>query len=340
MNESGQFGSGQFSLKNVIVPLLQFGLGLGATLFLIVTLIGLLGAFDGEYDVVNHFRIFIVLPGVGLIVLALLLRSRVTGIVAAGALIIHGISLGPEVYAALRPTPETSGSQRVKIVTFNVANRYVDPVRLRRFIAREQPDVLVVQEAWGRGAQAVRGLSDLLPHSAHCMNVRRCNLAILSRFPVLTRKAQPQSPGGDIMRVVTAELSLNGQREPFRTVTVVNTHLSWPVPHERQERQFRELVRLASAPGHERMILAGDFNSTPWSHAMQRFDGSVPLNRVTRALPSWPAPVSIAGIEVPYPLLPIDHVLVGNRISRESVRRGPYLGSDHYPIIAELVISD
>ena len=339
MSDTDRFRSGQFNLKNVFAQLLRFGLGLGALVFLVVTLIGLLGAIDGEYDVVNHFRIFIVLPGLCVAGLALLMRSRVPAIFAACGLIIHGISLGPEVYAALRPTPETEGFQRIKVVTFNVANRFVDPGRFRRFIEREVPDVLVVQEAWGDGARAVMEVSDLLPHNAHCMNVRYCNVAILSRFPVLASTVHPQSPEG-VMRFVTAKLSLNGMREPSDTVTVVNTHLSWPVPHKRQERQFRKLVQIVSGADHERMILAGDFNSTPWSHAMQRFDAAVPLDRVTRALSSWPAPVSIAGVEIPYPLLPIDHVLVGAKIEREAVRRGPFLGSDHYPVIAELVVRE
>ena len=47
--------------------MLRGALGLAALSFMIVTLIGLYGAVDAGYDVVNHFRIWIVLPALPLL---------------------------------------------------------------------------------------------------------------------------------------------------------------------------------------------------------------------------------------------------------------------------------
>ena len=64
--------SDQFNLKNVFATMLRGALGLAALSFMIVTLIGLYGAVDAGYDVVNHFRIWIVLPALPLLLSFLL----------------------------------------------------------------------------------------------------------------------------------------------------------------------------------------------------------------------------------------------------------------------------
>ena len=77
------------------------------------------------------------------------------------------------------------------------------------------------------------------------------------------------------------------------------------------------------------VILVGDFNSTPWSHVMTRLRRKAGLNILSGIRPSWPATLGIS-------LMPIDHILVSPDIINLGVGRGPYLGSDHLPIIARL----
>ena len=57
------------------------------------------------------------------------------------------------------------------------------------------------------------------------------------------------------------------------------------------------------------------------------------LERRTKALFSWPA---YLGAKVPFPFLPIDHVYAGKAWRTVSVKRGPRLGSDHYPVFVTL----
>src|SRR5262249_39589120 len=77
-------------------------------------------------------------------------------------------------------------------------------------------------------------------------------------------------------------------------------------------------------------IIGGDFNATPWSWGLRRFDAVLGYERWTRALATWPAPAA----KKEYPLLPsfeflpIDHVLSTRNWRLIGVRRGPDLGSD------------
>ncbi len=351
MNQS-DIWSGQFNLKTVFATMFRVSLGLGAIVFMIVTLIGLLGAVDAGYDAVNHFRIFIVAPGLVMALLALLIRARTTAAITMTALFVHAFAIVPEVYAGWR-APQVAVEpaktpHRFKLVTFNMAFRHTNAERLRRFLENEKPDVLVLQEVSGKAVKIVDGLADLMPYRVHCMNERICDLALLSRHPITWQEIRRPSRAGlrlgldpNRTRLIRAMIDIGKLTgNAGQTINVLTTHLGWPLPHVRQESQFRQLVQIISATDADRTILAGDFNSTPWSYAMKKFDRSLPMLRITRALHSWPTKLSISGVSMPYPVLPIDHVFIGRHFHAENVRRGPYLGSDHYPVIAELALSE
>lgn len=101
--------------------------------------------------------------------------------------------------------------------------------------------------------------------------------------------------------------------------------------------QSRGLIEVVSHLPRERMILGGDFNSTPWSWDLQRLDREMGLIRRDRALATWPTGHS-GGWRwpAPVPFLPIDHLYAGPGWATVSVVRGPRLGSDHYPLVVTL----
>ena len=81
-------------------------------------------------------------------------------------------------------------------------------------------------------------------------------------------------------------------------------------------------------------IVLGDLNITPYSPSYRKYFGSSRLRNAVAAegwRPSWPSIFPVAWI-------PIDHVLVSEAISVKGVARGPFIWSDHFPIIARLVI--
>jgi endonuclease/exonuclease/phosphatase (EEP) superfamily protein YafD len=71
-------------------------------------------------------------------------------------------------------------------------------------------------------------------------------------------------------------------------------------------------------------------NATPWSHTFQELL-SAGLT-VPHFTPTWPSGWGRLGI-------PIDHVL-GRGVRITELRAGPALGSDHLPVLAEIVIAD
>ena len=78
------------------------------------------------------------------------------------------------------------------------------------------------------------------------------------------------------------------------------------------------------------VILGGDFNAAPWSHSVSK------LAKVTKTslLPGLRFAHSIRVIRgLPKVALPIDHILLPEG-AKGSAKVGPFIGSDHYPVIA------
>jgi endonuclease/exonuclease/phosphatase family metal-dependent hydrolase len=105
---------------------------------------------------------------------------------------------------------------------------------------------------------------------------------------------------------------------------MINTHLSI---------LFRErpgqVAAIAAEMVGEALVIAGDFNMTPWSAAYKTLARG--LKTATRFARTWPAPA---------PVVPIDHILFRGRL--ELLQGGAWTGggarsaSDHLPVVAEL----
>ena len=100
------------------------------------------------------------------------------------------------------------------------------------------------------------------------------------------------------------------------------------------------MARLAEAVApfdRASLIVAGDMNSTPWSYALRRQDKTLGLIRRTRGLFSWPAAeFGPWRLRTPLPFLAIDQVYAGSAWKTVSVTRGPFAGSDHFPVVVVL----
>lgn len=295
------------------------------------------GRFSDRLDVLTHFAPFWLAGGiVAGAVWALFVRREggfFTVVLAATAILSSATLMAPELVAADNLDPEPADGRTLKIVQFNVWGRNADPQGTVDWIMAQDPDVLVIQEGSDLEGSVARRLSARFAHRTICSEpLPGCNTAIfhdrppLARGGMVTPGAKPYLPA--------AWVTLPSPAGPF---TVVGTHHSWPYPAGPQQAQTRRLDEELERFDREALIVAGDFNSTPWSFSLRRQDRAFGLERRTRALPTWPTDrARRRRIRSPFPLLPIDHVYAGAAWRTVSVERGPRLGSDHYPVVVTL----
>lgn len=299
-------------------------------------LLSLGGSFSDRLDVLTHFAPLALAAASGILALAVLLargRLRRAAVLLCGtAVLATGALVAPELAAAARPLPPVPrAAERLRLLQFNVLFRNADPRATADYILRVDPDVVFLQEANARGAAVAEAIRARYPHQITCSGREgACGTRVLAkRRPLSTGALTPHGEDGSLGAAWMTLPLRNGGR-----ATVLGTHYTWPIPAGPQQAQSRALARTLRRFPRDNLIVAGDFNSTPWSFSLRRQDRAFGVERRTRALFSFPR--ALEGAPSPVPVLPIDHLYAGPGWRTVSVRRGPRTPSDHYPVVVEL----
>lgn len=307
----------------------------GAAGLAALALLSLGGSFSDRLDILTHFAPLVFAAALGVLLLVLFLRGRLRvagAALAATAMLVTGGLIAPELFAAARPLPRVPlEAERLRLLQYNVLFRNEDPAASADYVRRVNPDVVFMQEANARGAAVAALLRDRYPHQMTCSGpAGRCGTRVLAkRRPLSTGRLTPGNQDGSLGAAWMTLPLRNGGR-----ATVLSTHYTWPIPAGPQQAQSRALARTLKGFSSDTLIVAGDFNSTPWSFSLRRQDRAFGIARRTRAVFSFPR--MLEGLPSPVPLLPIDHVYAGPAWRTVSVGRGPRTPSDHYPIEVEL----
>ncbi len=155
------------------------------------------------------------------------------------------------------------------------------------------------------------------------------DIRFLSRYPLRTRQTfEPAlTTGRPALR-----LGLDVRGFPV-TVFALHTHpptSDWSLRARNETLDWLQ-DELASLDG--RAIVMGDLNTSAFSPRFAELirEGELACLSPWRcAVASWPT-------FVPFLLTPIDHILVSGEVAITSLRRGRFTGSDHFPIVAEIV---
>ena len=290
------------------------------------------GRWSARLDVLTHFLPMIL--GVAAITVLyaifaepLLAKLALVGFGGAG-MVLAGWLIAPEYLARRAPDAAADTPGQIKVIQLNAWRGNRDPEGTVRWLLAQDADIIVLQEA-----DIVGPLLKL--RSAYHASCDGCPVVIFS-------KAKPDvlhtpTPDDKRLGAPTAGVTLRDAQGEF---TVIGTHYTWPVHGGLQQSQSRSLARLLAGFPTQRLILTGDFNSTPWSFSRRRDDAMFGLERLTRGMFTWPARnIPKHGRGTPFPLLPIDHVYAGSGWRTVKVERGPRTGSDHYPVIVILAPS-
>jgi len=290
------------------------------------------GRWHHRFDILTHFAPFWLALGLISVAMALPFRSlrlrlllMLPGLVGATAALTLIV---PEYARKMSPYAPANAPRQIKLIQFNTWGGNAEIERTARWIADQDADVVVIEEA----SPAMRDA--ILRRRAYHVTCGRCTVMIFSRARPVASNAPKHPHFWPYLPLARATFA--GKDGGF---TVLGTHYTWPTDGEAQQRQGQKLNDLMAGFDRSRLILAGDLNSTPWSFTRRREDKMFGMERRTRALFSWPARnftrhrlLSLA------PWLPIDHVYAGSAWRTVSVERGPRLGSDHYPVIVRLAL--
>lgn len=311
---------------SLIVKLLAL---LGIIIGLIVTALGVAAVKWPVLDIVNDGLPFVVMGAVMTFALALI--SREPRLVFASALVL-ALNLMLVFIGYQGGAPKAaSGSQRfLRVVTFNIWEGNPGLGEIASFLRSTNADVVVLEELSADKAEKLHGvLGSLYPYT-----IGKDGIVIFSKFEGtgegnISRPSFQEGQPVPILRWAT--LDVNGRKVDF-----AGAHLARPFYPELQARDLAAVTNFARSHIGP-MILAGDFNATPWSKGLQGLEAGSGLLRFNTFHPTWPMQWDSRKL---FPVVAIDHVFASPGYEKIDIMPGPRLGSDHRAVIADIAIGD
>ncbi len=276
-------------------------------------------------EMINHFRPFMLLGILFIILLSLLLKKK-TAAITSGAFLAFHMLLACTSWSyrnKINLVEIRSDINPVKLITFNINYGNSDLKQAQQFLAKEKADIIVFQEVTSKHASLLNALKNLYPHQLSCAHTPDCNLAILSKKAWVTAKTRNRTDFTP--PAIIATFSSSEQK-----YTIIGTHIAWPFQPNKQVRDLIWLEKFANSR-KEPLIIAGDFNHTPWSWRLTRFAHSTGLRRHGTFGASWPAGKL-------FPAFLIDNIFSSGEVENIKTWIGPDLNSDHLPVISIIKI--
>jgi endonuclease/exonuclease/phosphatase (EEP) superfamily protein YafD len=309
---------------------------LAALLTLLATGMALLARAWWGFELFSHFPLHYLAGQCFALLVFLLHRHR--GVHPAWLLLVlvaavpNVMAVGPYLPGLFRDANAGAGRDSFTLVAANLLYTADDAGPVLDYVARRDPDLLVLSEytpRWGRAL--AEALDHRYPYALVLPRQGAWGMALYSRHP-LREAAVVDLDGGEAVNIrAVVEL-------PRGALEVWGLHLASPTAPDRaalRSRQLAELARQLAVPAPAGMprIVAGDFNTTAFSPLFRDLLRSSGLRDARRPFglqvtwPAWPVPLWIA----------IDQVLAGDGVTVHRLDSGPPIGSDHFPV--EVVFS-
>lgn len=284
---------------------------------------GALGRHFWFLDLFANFRVqYAVLFALLTVLLLISRRWLFAGLAGLGA----ALSTAAVLAHFVTPESEAASSQpSLRVVTFNTWYRNDDIAGIGRYLTGTDADVIVLQELSQARAMQLRSHLRSYPYSF--TEPGEPGAVIFSRWPIVAATQLALSAQG--ARAARVSIDWRGT-----VVSLLGVHLHWPLGPRNAQLRNEELRAIAAIgrAADQPLIVAGDFNATVWSAHFRDVLSNSPLRDCAAGLgmsPSWPSQFPPAGIR-------IDHCLASPHWRALHARTGPALGSDHFPVIADL----
>lgn len=224
-----------------------------------------------------------------------------------------------------------SDAETLRVISYNMQYRNTSYEDIARYMVESKADVIVISELTAESYTILQGmLREAYPFGYHEVGDGAFSIGMFSASTATTVSpiifADAGIPSLEISTVI-------GDEE----LIILGTH---PVPPtsaiyaKSRNTQFEQLAVYTSEVDTALMVV-GDLNVTPWSPYFSDLldDGNLQDGRSGFGLQqSWPKQ---------WPALfriPIDHTLINDHVKIISRETGPFLGSDHRPIVVDVAV--
>jgi endonuclease/exonuclease/phosphatase (EEP) superfamily protein YafD len=259
---------------------------------------------------------------------AIVLRMRLTLLVALGLVVVHTLWMLPRLTA---DGGVQAGGTRLRVMTSNAYFGEASADRLTALVRRERVDLLAVEEFTPELAAGLErtGLSRELPYRVGRAESGAAGLALYSRYPLTEDRLLPERT---TMPMPGATLDLGGHRVRIQGVHTI------PPMRGQVGRWAHDLDAVRREAERRTMpsIFLGDFNATLDNASFRTLTDAglrdAHEERGSGLVRTWPM-ANFHGFPA---LFAIDHVMVAGGVDVVSVSEHRVPHSDHAAVVAEV----
>jgi endonuclease/exonuclease/phosphatase (EEP) superfamily protein YafD len=262
--------------------------------------------------------------------------KRLLGVTAA-ALATQLLQIRPYTRLARREVMSGKGNSDLSILTANVLQQNRRTEVYRELISEWQPDVILLTETDEWWAKEMQYLKEMYPFVVECPLNNTYGMILYSRLELLNP---------EVRFLVKDEIPSIKTRVRLRNGGAMWLYAVHPEPPASRKPDKtprgsgpRDVELLLLAEELERMneptVVVGDFNDVAWSHTTRLF------KRLSRLLDPRRGRGMFNTFHADYPVFryPLDHLFHSEHMVLVDFHRGPYTGSDHFPIFAALQLA-
>ena len=304
-------------------------------LLTLICLLSLLGEWHWYFELISHFKLQYFL--LSLILISIFAYLQKWKWLSLGVLCcLFNISSLLNWYFNPNLGIIKQEPQSLSLLLSNVYHKNNNHNDLLDLIHETNVDVLILQEVDIKWIEAIESLKTLYAYSVYKPRTRifhkqvkyRTGIAIYSKYPLNIESSSfweiiPGIPN------IMVKLQIGDKQ-----ISLYSTHPVSPTSALYYQLRNMQLLGIAEVIKNDKnsKILVGDLNITMWSIDYANLINRTKLINSRRGfgvIPTWPTPI---------PLIPIDHVLVSADIKVRNFRPGRDIGSDHLPLIVDLIL--
>jgi endonuclease/exonuclease/phosphatase (EEP) superfamily protein YafD len=287
---------------------------------------------------------FLYLPAEVVLVLTPLHRRWGLALAAAALTALH-VTWMYDGMLAHHGNPAGADGPTLSVLEANLFFQNGADSRLGRQLVRNGPDLVVLLEASDTSFAPLQaaGVLDAYPYRVLRLDPSSRGFAVLSRYPLTGTRVDVLNGNWPFLRATV----LVGTRR----LSLLTVHATSPLSDRTAWQEQLAWVARAAGALPEPVLVAGDFNATPFHRSYRRLRERSGLDdvvtRVGRHWPlswqmtwpmTWPAPTGWPQHVPLPPVLQLDHVLVSGGVAVRSAGTVPLAGSDHRGIRTVVVL--
>ncbi|MGD1698850.1 endonuclease/exonuclease/phosphatase family protein [Dapis sp. BLCC M229] len=227
--------------------------------------------------------------------------------------------------------------RKIRFLQANVFYKNQQYERLISQVKEENSDLAIfieVTDAWAEKLELLQKdysywMIHQEPQIAFDKNVN-LGIAVYSKIPLKNTSIQDLGGG---RKTVSTQIEIQG-----KTLSILATHPSWGIGKYGFNLRNKQLSEIANHITHQKssIVVIGDLNITMWSPYYKELISNSGLYNARKGfgmIPTWPSFLPLLSI-------PIDHCLVSQDIRVVRTKSGKNIGSDHLPLITDLIITE